>query len=74
MNFMAEALKYFIAGLNSVLDIYPGRDYSNVVPSKSLDEMMAEDWKNVGDSLWSAISQVKDEQLARNSTDPAGRH
>jgi hypothetical protein len=45
--------------LRGVVDIFPPTRFDKFIPKKSMEERMAEDWKNVGRSIYVAMSEYE---------------
>ena len=59
---MTKALHNFLVGFGSVIDLFPSTNYQKFVPTKTSDELIAQSFQEVGQSLQIAIDTFKNEQ------------
>ncbi len=62
---MNEALKNFLAGAGSVVDIAPCEDFSRFVSEYSPEQRMRDHWERTGTYLRNALDHYSDEQQAK---------
>jgi len=54
---MTEILKNIIAGVGSVMNIFPESDYMRYVPTETAEERMRGHWERTGEYLKDAMSR-----------------
>ncbi len=63
---MNDFLRHIIEGIGKVIDVYPNTDYSylaSLLEEDTIDEV----WRDVGNALQEALSEVADEQKAEKT-------
>lgn len=60
---MDRRIRNFFKGAGSVLDLLPVKKLSltSGVATKSVTEALGQDWKNVGNRIWSAMNRFSQE-------------
>lgn len=67
---MHARLRHLLAGLGSVLAIYPAMDVSRLVPRGTMEERLRGVWQQVGEDISGAIDKAEREQPARAKSAP----
>ena len=59
---MNTHLKSFLAGIGSIIAIYPATSYSSFVPHGDAESRMRASWEKTGESLKDALNQYNVEK------------
>jgi len=59
---MTQAMKNFLTGVGSILDVTSGTQYDQFIPKQTAEERMRSHWENTGDHIKKAIGDFEREQ------------
>jgi len=62
---MNVRLRHFLAGMGSVLAVYPAMDVSRLVPRGTTEDRLRGVWQQVGEDISGAIEKADREQSPR---------
>lgn len=62
MIVMTQSMKKFLAGMGSIMDVYPNTRYDQYIPKQSAEERMRSHWENTGNHIRKAIGDFEHEQ------------